>query len=27
LLSYEAEADAITTETVIDQLLSHIAVP
>jgi len=27
LLSYEAEADAVTTDTVIDQLLSHIAVP
>ena len=27
LLSFEAEADAITTDTVIDQLLSHIAVP
>ncbi len=27
LLSFEAEADAITADTVIDQLLSHIAVP
>lgn len=27
LLSYEAEADAVTTDTVIDQLLSHLAVP
>lgn len=27
LLSYEAEADGVTTDTVIDQLLSHIAVP
>ncbi len=27
LLSYEAEADAITTDTVIDQLLSYLAVP
>ena len=27
LLTYEAEADGVTTDTVIDHLLSYIAVP
>jgi len=27
LLSYEAEADQVTADTVIDQLLRHVGVP